>query len=328
MSEPANHREWQIPPEQQGARLDVYLAALDLAISRSQLKRLIDENQITVNGKGSKAGYKLRAGDVIRVIEQSPEAYHAVPEDIPLTILYEDQDILVVDKAAGMVVHPAAGNYQHTLVNAILHHCKDLTGIGGVLRPGIVHRLDKNTSGLMVVAKTEAALSGLQQQFKAHQVKKIYRALAFGNPAADEGVIDVPIGRHPTDRKKMSMSSKRGKEALTRWRVLERHGILAYLELRIETGRTHQIRVHLNGIGHPILGDDVYGNGAKRLQTITDNAVQSCLKMMKRQALHAAELAFKHPRDGHWLEFFSELPEDMTRTLYFLRDYMKRKYDR
>ena len=328
MTDIVKSRELRISPDQQGARLDVYLVALDPDLSRSQLKRLIDEEQVLVNGKGSKAGYKLRAGDVIRVTEQAPAPCQAVPENIPLTILYEDKDLLVVDKAAGMVVHPAAGNYQHTLVNAILHHCKDLTGIGGVLRPGIVHRLDKNTSGLMVVAKTDSALAFLQQQFKAHEVKKIYKALAFGDLTEDEGVIDVPIGRHPTDRKKMSMSSKRGKEALTRWRVLERYGILTYLELRIETGRTHQIRVHLNGIGHPILGDDVYGNGAKRLQTITDNAVQSCLKMMKRQALHAATLAFKHPQDKRWLEFSSEPPEDMTRTLCFMRNYMDRKYDR
>jgi 23S rRNA pseudouridine1911/1915/1917 synthase len=209
-------------PDEKGMRLDIYLSGRNLSISRSQIKRLIEDEQICINGQKTKAGYKLKFGDIVTVREKVPVEGHVIPEDIPLVIPYEDEDLLVIDKPAGMVVHPAAGNYSKTLVNALLHHCTDLPGIGGILRPGIVHRLDKDTSGLMVVAKSERALYGLQQQFKDHLVKKIYRAIVFGNLDEDEGVIDAPVGRHPTERKKMSTVSKRGKEAMTRWRVLER----------------------------------------------------------------------------------------------------------
>jgi 23S rRNA pseudouridine1911/1915/1917 synthase len=319
-------QEFRITPLEKGMRLDVYLAARNLSISRSQIKRLIEEGQVIVNGETAKAGYKLRAGDIVNFEEKPPINYSTAPQDIPLNILYEDKDLLVVDKPAGMVVHPAAGNYQNTLVNALLHHCRDLSGIGGVLRPGIVHRLDKNTSGLIVVAKTEKALNGLQDQFKGHQIKKIYYTVVFGDVREDEGTINAPVGRHPTDRKKMSTFSKRGKDALTRWRVLERFGILTYLEIQIETGRTHQIRVHLNAIGHPVLGDNVYGNSAKKIQNIFDHFLQSRLKMLKRQALHAGVLGFAHPIQRRYLEFSSPLPQDMAAVLKTMRSYVQLKY--
>ncbi len=314
-------------PDEKGMRLDIYLSGRNLSISRSQIKRLIEDEQICINGQKTKAGYKLKFGDIVTVREKVPVEGHVIPEDIPLVIPYEDEDLLVIDKPAGMVVHPAAGNYSKTLVNALLHHCTDLPGIGGILRPGIVHRLDKDTSGLMVVAKSERALYGLQQQFKDHLVKKIYRAIVFGNLDEDEGVIDAPVGRHPTERKKMSTVSKRGKEAMTRWRVLERYGILSFLELRLETGRTHQIRVHLNAKGHPIVGDNVYGNSQKKIQNIADNAVQSRLRMIKRQALHAGTLGFTHPIKGNHLEFSSPIPEDMMKIIEFMRNYFERKYN-
>jgi 23S rRNA pseudouridine1911/1915/1917 synthase len=317
---------FKVMAEEKGMRLDVYLSGRNLSISRSQIKRMIEEGQVGVNGKKAKAGYKLRTGDAVSYIEREAISYDAVPEDIPLRILYEDKDLVVVDKLAGMVVHPAAGNYQGTLVNALLHHCRDFTGIGGVLRPGIVHRLDKDTSGLIVAAKNERTLNDLQNQFKGHRIKKVYRALVFGNLPEDEGVIDAPVGRHPTDRKKMSTVSKRGKEALTRWRVLERYGILTLVDVRIETGRTHQIRVHFTAIGHPIVGDKVYGNSVKRIQNISPNVVQSKLKMLKRQALHAACLGFQHPALEEYLEFSAPLPPDMAGLVYFMRDYIKDKY--
>ncbi len=307
-------------------RLDLFLADHDVSISRSQIRRLIDEGQIIVNGMKAKAGYKLRTGDVILYEEKEVDELCAQPEDIPVPILFEDQYLLVIDKPAGMVVHPAAGNYRGTLVNALLHHCRDLTGIGGVIRPGIVHRLDKDTSGLIVVAKTEEVLNGLQRQFKEHQVRKIYQAIVFGDLREEEGIIDAPVGRHPTDRKKMSTVSKRGKEALTRWRALERFGVLTLLEARIETGRTHQIRVHLNSIGHPVLGDNVYGNSTKRIQNIPDNTVRSRLKMLKRQALHAAMLGFIHPMLDRELSFSAPLPQDMKGVLTFMRGYLKNKF--
>ncbi len=307
-------------------RLDLFLADHDVSISRSQIRRLIDEGQIIVNGMKAKAGYKLRTGDVILYEEKEVDELCAQPEDIPVPILFEDQYLLVIDKPAGMVVHPAAGNYRGTLVNALLHHCRDLTGIGGVIRPGIVHRLDKDTSGLIVVAKTEEVLNGLQRQFKEHQVRKIYQAIVFGDLREEEGIIDAPVGRHPTDRKKMSTVSKRGKEALTRWRALERFGVLTLLEARIETGRTHQIRVHLNSIGHPVLGDNVYGNSTKRIQNIPDNTVRSRLKMLKRQALHAAMLGFIHPMLDRELSFSAHLPQDMKGVLTFMRGYLKNKF--
>lgn len=309
-----------------GARLDVFLAAKVPSYSRSQIKKMIEEGSVLVNGKAVKAGYSLKKGDEVSLKSRAPVALETPAQDIPLDIIYEDAFIAVVDKPAGMVVHPAAGNYEGTLVNALLHHCTDLAGIGGVLRPGIVHRLDKDTSGLIVVAKTDEAHRALSGQFKEHSVEKVYRAFIFGNPKQDEGVIQAAVGRHPVDRKKMSVYSRRGKEALTRWNVLERYGFLSFVELRIETGRTHQIRVHMNSIGHPILGDNVYGNSLKRAQSIQDTRIRSALKALKRHALHAGGLAFIHPATGHRVEFTSPLPADMEGLRRFLNQYMEAKY--
>ncbi len=306
-----------------GTRLDVFLSRQNISLSRSQVQRLIEEGKVRVNNTVPKAGCRLRGGDTVVLRQDEPKLYHVHPENIPLSIVYEDAFLVVVDKPAGMVVHPAAGNFQGTLVNALLHHCTDLSGIGGVLRPGIVHRLDKDTSGLIVVAKSDRAHQALAEQFKEHRVEKTYNALVLGDMEGEEGVVDSPVGRHPVDRKKMSTKSRRGKEALTRWRVKERYGILTLLDVRIETGRTHQIRVHLHSIGHPVLGDNVYGNSARRLQLFQDTILRSKLKGMKRQALHASRLGFYHPMTRRYQEFSSHLPEDMGDLCCFLRNYTR-----
>jgi 23S rRNA pseudouridine1911/1915/1917 synthase len=244
------------------------------------------------------------------------------PEAIPLKILFEDASLLVVDKSAGMVVHPAAGHSGGTLVNALLHHCGDLSGIGGVLRPGIVHRLDKGTSGLLVVAKSDEAHQGLAGQFKRHEVRKTYLALVYGDPKTDGGRIESAVGRHPTDRKKMSTKSRRGRSAVSDWRVRERYGVAALLEVDIETGRTHQIRVHLTELGHPVVGDRVYG-GEGRIKTVSDPMARSRMKKLDRPALHAWRLAFAHPLTGEAMQFSVEPPEDMDVLCAFLRDRNK-----
>jgi 23S rRNA pseudouridine1911/1915/1917 synthase len=231
------------------------------------------------------------------------------PEPIPLLVLYEDPSIIVIDKPAGMVVHPAPGNPSGTLVNALLHHCNDLSGINGALRPGIVHRLDKETSGVMVVAKNDESYRHLTRQFKNRTVEKVYLAIAYGNIKQNEGQIDSAIGRHPDQRKKMSTKTKKGRVALTRWKVLERLGPFTLLEIHPQTGRTHQIRVHLSSIGHPILGDPLYGK----------KGTVEMMKKMGRQALHAHRLGFTHPRTGERIQFVAPIPEDMSNVLSFLR---------
>lgn len=318
------HNRFTVSVNESGMRLDVFLARQDIALSRSQAQRLIDEKRVRVNDAIEKPSFKLRAGDTVILAQEAPKDYPVMPEDIPLTIVYEDSSIVVVDKPAGMVVHPAAGHYQGTLVNALLHHCMDLSGIGGFLRPGIVHRLDKDTSGLIVVAKSDSAHQDLAKQFKEHRVGKIYKTFVFGDVDGDKGTIDSPVGRHPVDRKKMSTKSRRGKEALTRWNVVERYGTLTLLDVEIETGRTHQIRVHLHAAGHPLLGDNVYGHSAKRLQRIQDPLLRSKLRGVKRQALHAGRLEFYHPATREHLEFVSPLPDDMERVRVFLKDYVCR----
>lgn len=318
------HHQFTVSVHESGMRLDVFLARQDIALSRSQVQRLIDEKKVRVNDGAGKASFKLRAGDTVVLTQEAPKDYPVLPEDIPLNIVYEDPSIVVVDKPAGMVVHPAAGHFQGTLVHALLHHCGDLSGIGGFLRPGIVHRLDKDTSGLIVVAKSDAAHQELAKQFKEHRVRKIYKALVFGDVEGDEGIVDSPVGRHPVDRKKMSTKSRRGKEALTRWNVAERYGPLTLLNVEIETGRTHQIRVHLHSAGHPLLGDNVYGHSARRLQNMQDPLLRSKLRGMKRQALHAGRLEFCHPATRQSLVFTSPLPRDMERVCVFLREYVCR----
>jgi 23S rRNA pseudouridine1911/1915/1917 synthase len=312
--------EFIVASHEAGLRLDIYLSLKDLGLSRSQIKKSVDDKLVRVNGIHSKVSYRLRSGDIVEIDKREPVACHTLPQDIPLTIVYEDQHILVVDKPAGMVVHPAVGNVQDTMVNAILHHCRNLSGIGGILRPGIVHRLDKGTSGLLVVAKSDEAHQGLAGQFKRHEVRKTYKALAYGNPKEDEGVIDVPVGRHPFDRKKMSTRSRQSKEAITRWRVHERFGMAAMLDVDIVTGRTHQIRVHLSSLGYPVVGDSAYGN-PKRADTVHNTFIRSKLKAMKRQALHAARIGFVHPVTSQDMVFTSPLPNDMAQLADFLRKY-------
>ena len=308
-----------VAPEQGGLRLDLFLTGREIGLSRSQVQRAVEEGRVQINGSPVRSGRKVKAGDkvAIRLPEARPSGILA--EAIPLTILYEDASLLVIDKPAGMVVHPAAGHAVGTLVNALLHHCRDLSGIGGVLRPGIVHRLDKETSGLLVVAKSDEAHWGLAEQFKRHEVKKTYQALVYGDPKTDGGRIEAAVGRHPTDRKRMSTKGSRGRSAVTIWRIRERYGVAALLEVDIETGRTHQIRVHLTDLGHPIVGDRVYG-GAGRIRTVGDPAARARMKVLDRQALHAWHLAFTHPVTGEKMQFSAPLPEDMAVLCAFLRE--------
>jgi 23S rRNA pseudouridine1911/1915/1917 synthase len=314
----SQRREYSVGSDEKGLRLDLFLSRRDPFLSRSQVQKLIERGAVRVADHPAKAGQRLREGETVHCEIPPVADYDVLPEDIPLPVIYEDESILVVDKPTGMVVHPAAGHHQGTMVNAILFHCRDLSGIGGVLRPGIVHRLDKDTSGLMIVAKSDRAHQVLTDQFRKRQIQKTYQALVYGNMKVDQGFIDLPVGRHPVDRKKMSTCSRRGKEAMTHWRVCERYGEATLLHLNIETGRTHQIRVHLNAIGHPVVGDSVYG-GTKRVHTIGDPVLRSALKGIKRQALHAAHLCFNHPITGNLMTFSSSLPEDMVSVCEVLR---------
>lgn len=314
--------EFNVTPHETGLRLDIFLSRKDLGLSRSQIKKSVDNGLVRVNHADTKVSYRLKIGDIVHVRKRETTVCRALPQDIPLTIVYEDPHILVVDKPAGMVVHPAAGHSQGTLVNAILHHCKDLSGVGDVLRPGIVHRLDRDTSGLLVVAKSDEAHRGLAGQFKRHEVRKTYKALVYGDPREDKGVIDVPLGRHPVDRKKMSTKSRRSKEALTSWQVCERYGIATLLNVDIVTGRTHQIRVHLTASGYPVVGDSMYGN-PKRANTVGNPLLRGRLKAMKRQALHAGEIGFVHPISFQNMAFSSPLPGDIKELCDFLRHVTK-----
>jgi 23S rRNA pseudouridine1911/1915/1917 synthase len=308
-----------VASEQSGLRLDLFLTGREIGLSRTQIQLAIDEGRVQVNGRPVRAGRKMNAGDVVVIVLPAARPSGVLPEAIPLKILYEDASLLVIDKPAGMVVHPAAGHSGGTLVNALLYHCRDLSGIGGVLRPGIVHRLDKGTSGLMVAAKSDEAHWGLAGQFKRHEVRKTYMALVYGDPKTDGGRIEAAVGRHPTDRKRMSTRSRRGRSAVTVWRIRERYGVAALLEVDIETGRTHQIRVHLTDLGHPVVGDRVYG-GAGRIRSVGDPAARSRMKALDRQALHAGRLAFTHPVTGEKMKFSAPLPEDIAGLCAFLRE--------
>ena len=301
--------------EDAGQRLDAYVASVT-DLTRSAAVRLIEEGQITVNGKAPNKKEKVKAGDCVAVSLPEPEPDEAVPQNIPLDIIYEDEDILVVNKPCGMVVHPAAGNPDGTLVNAILYHCGDsLSGIGGVIRPGIVHRIDKDTSGLLVVAKNDAAHLALSEQLKVHRVRRVYHAIAIGNLKEDAGTVDAPIGRHPTDRKRMAVlrgAEAHARDAVTHYRVVERFDGMCHIECQLETGRTHQIRVHMASLGHPLLGDPVYGGANHRF-------CQNHAALIHGQCLHAAELSLIHPRSGEEMHFECPLPEDMERILTILR---------
>jgi 23S rRNA pseudouridine1911/1915/1917 synthase len=300
-------------------RLDVFISRREKSLSRSQIKRLIEQGQVNVGGKKAKAGLRLKSGDEVSLVLPEPQSPEVRAEALPLRILYEDGHLLVIDKPAGMVVHPGAGNHSGTLVNALLHHCRDLGGIGGVLRPGIVHRLDKDTSGVLVAAKNDVAHRGLSEQFKRHTPARKYLGIVFGQ-LPEEGQVDSQIGRHPVHRQKMSARPRKGREARTRWKVVERFRDFCLAEFRLETGRTHQIRVHLSSIGHPLLGDPTYG-GRKGLAPIEPPLLRQGLQKFPRQALHAATLGFTHPILGEDLEFSSPLPEDMEEVLGLLRKW-------
>ncbi len=279
--------------ETEDARLDVLCASLT-GETRSYMQKLIDEQAVRVNGKAAKAKLKIKKGDVIQICFPPPALLEAVPEDIPISIVYEDADIAVIDKPQGMVVHPAPGNENGTLVNALLYHLQNLSGIGGVIRPGIVHRIDKMTSGLIVVAKNDMAHNSLAAQIKAHTAGRIYLALAEGGFAEDAGLVNAPIGRSLHDRKKMAVVTG-GREALTHWRVLMRFSGYSLLRLKLETGRTHQIRVHMASIGRPLCGDTVYGGKARFA--------------LAGQALHACTLHLRHPRTGEEMLFRAPVPD-------------------
>lgn len=290
-----------------GTRLDKYLTDQISDQSRSYIQKLLDDNFITVNGKSVKSNYKLRAGDMIAVEIPDAEELDIEPEDIPLDIVYEDDDIIVVNKPKGMVVHPAPGHTSGTLVNALMYHCKDsLSSINGVLRPGIVHRIDMDTTGLLVACKSDQAHRVLSDKFKVHDIHRVYTAIVYNQFATDEGTIDKPIARHKTDRKKMSIDPN-GRHAVTHYRVIERlKQNFSLVECELETGRTHQIRVHMASINHPLLGDEVYGPKQKPFAT-------------QGQVLHAGVLGFDHPITGEYMEWHAELPDYFQNILKKLR---------
>lgn len=282
--------------DREGIRIDAFLAETVEQLSRSAAQQLLEKGGITVNGKAVKKNYKTHDGDEITVELPEPEPVELLPENIPLDIRYEDEDVVVINKPKGLVVHPAPGHWSGTLVNALMYHCGDsLSGINGQLRPGIVHRIDMDTSGLLIVAKNDFAHQALAEQLKDHSLSRIYEAIVVGNIRADSGTIDAPIGRHPVDRKKMTVTEKNSRPAVTHYQVVARYSGYTHLRLRLETGRTHQIRVHLAWQNHPIVGDMVYGRGKELGLT--------------SQCLHARSLTFRHPRTGKLVTVECELPE-------------------
>lgn len=297
--------------EKSGERLDVFLTTQMENFSRSHIQKLISSGKAWVNGVIRKGNYKLKAGDVIEIEVPEPEKAAVLPENIPLDILYEDQDIIVINKPRGMVVHPAPSVYSGTLVNALMYHCQDLSGINGEIRPGIVHRLDKDTSGVMVAAKNDVAHLNLAKQIQEKTAFRIYQALVWGNIKEEAGIVHGDIGRHPVDRKKMAIVQENGKPATTHFRVLERYGACTLVECKLETGRTHQIRVHMDYIGHPLLGDPKYGTDRKG--RVRGNFA------IKGQALHSMSLELTHPATGKRMKFQAPMPEDMLQLIEKLR---------
>lgn len=297
----------QITEDMETERIDKCISSLVDSLSRSYIQKLLKEEKIEVNGAIVKANYRVKADDEVRFELPPSIRPDILPENIPLNILYEDENVLVVNKPKGMVVHPAAGHYTGTLVNAVMYHCKDnLSGINGVMRPGIVHRIDKDTTGSVIICKNDFSHNCIALQLKEHSMVRMYHAICYGRIAADEGTVNAPIGRHPTDRKRMAVNEKHGKSAVTHYRVLKRFDKHTYIACTLETGRTHQIRVHMASIGHPLLGDEVYANNRKSPY------------MMEGQCLHAKILGFKHPLSGEYIETDAPLPEYFQRLLSIL----------
>jgi len=302
----AGSMNWSAEMEDKGERLDKFLSQQLPDVSRTLVQQWIKDGNAKINGAAVKPNYKLNAGDAIQLDVPEAQPLDIKPEQIPLDVVYEDADVIVVNKPRGLVVHPAPGHSSGTLVNALLYHCRDLSGINGVMRPGIVHRIDKDTSGLIMAAKNDLAHRHLAAQLKAHTVGRKYIALVHDNLAHDQGTIDAPIGRDAQDRKLFTVTDKNSKRAVTHFTVLERFGDCTLVELALETGRTHQIRVHMKFIGHPLVGDPAYGRSKG-------------VAMEGGQALHAALLGFEHPRTGEWLQFEAPLPGDMAMLLESLR---------
>ena len=299
--------EIEIDDAHAGERLDKALCDLLCETSRNAIQRMIKDSLVTVNKTARKANFRLCEGDLVEIVFPPAQEVEILPENIPLDILYEDSDLLVVNKPKGMVVHPAPGHTNGTLVNAVMYHCRDsLSGINGELRPGIVHRIDMNTTGSLIVCKNDRAHTDIARQIKDHSIRRIYEGIVIGNVKEDEGTVAGAIGRNPKDRKKMAMHVHGGKEAITHYRVLERFPDYTYMEFRLETGRTHQIRVHMAGIGHPLLGDDVYGPAR-------------CKFHLQGQTLHAKTIGFIHPTTGKYMEIDAPLPEYFEELLNTLR---------
>ena len=297
-----------VSAEDSGQRIDKIIVSSVPSLSRSFIQSLLQSSSVFVNGKAVAKNYKPAENSVIQFIVPAPRELEATPQNIPLDIRYEDDDLLVVNKPRGMVVHPAAGNYEGTLVNALLYHCGDsLSGINGVVRPGIVHRIDKDTSGLLIVAKNDFAHSSLAAQIKEHSFTREYEAVVFGNLKNDSGTVDAPIGRNPNDRKKMCVTQKNSKNAVTHYTVIRRYKGYTHIKCKLETGRTHQIRVHMAYIGHPVAGDKVYGVKNEKVS-------------FEGQCLHAKKIGFVHPKTNEYMEFDSELPEYFEKFLNKLRN--------
>ncbi len=292
---------------QHNIRLDVYLATQLNQLSRSHLQTLIKNGSVLVDGVAVKPSYILNDGEKISIEVDEPKPLLVEAEDIELDIYYEDSDIIVVNKPQGIVVHPAAGHHNGTLVNALLHHCSDLSGINGVIRPGIVHRIDKDTSGLLVVAKNDLAHLGLVKQWRGHQIKRVYHGIVQGVISENAGIIEAAIGRHPRQRKKMTVDPNKGKMAITHYKVLERFAKYTFIECELKTGRTHQIRVHMSHLGHPLVGDPLYGSRKQQFN-------------LDGQVLHASTIGFNHPINGQYLEFTSPLPDNFQQLLAQLRE--------
>lgn len=299
---------FEVEAEQEGERLDKFLSIIYPEFSRSFFQKLIKSKQVSVNETPQKASYCVKIDDIVTV--EIPDAVETTiePENIPLDILYEDDDVLIVNKPKGMVVHPSAGHYSGTLVNAIMYHCKDtLSGINGEIRPGIVHRIDMDTTGSLIVCKNDEAHVNIAQQIKEHSVNRIYVGIVCGNVKEDSGTVEGAIGRHPIERKKMAINEKNGKPAITHYKVLERFKNYTYMQFKLETGRTHQIRVHMASIGHPLLGDTLYSSG------------RSPFKHLQGQCLHAKTIGFIHPKTGEYMEYSAPLPEYFEKLLCLLK---------